>query len=107
MDTFLLYPSDTPHRIAKITEKPGRLKDLDLAPSGTCDKIYILQPTGGAVRYTLNPGDGPVAGARGFILKDLDKVLFCHNEIVEAQWVSESGKPVLMQVGTGTDRAMR
>lgn len=107
MDSFLFMPSGTPHRVVKITGTPSFLKQLDFTPAGTGDKVYIVQPTGGDVRFTLNPGDGPVVGERGIVLKDCKITVFSHNEMVESQWVAEGGKTVNLQVSTAIDRAMR
>jgi hypothetical protein len=107
METYLFRPANTKHRTASVGGTPSTLKALGFIPEGVGDKVYVLQPTGGDVRFTINPGDGPVVGQRGLLLKDGKVAVFSFDEIVESQWVSDTGKAVTLQIYTAIDRAVK
>lgn len=107
MDSFLFLPANDSHRTINVTGTPGTLKALGFTPGGVGDKVYVLQPTGGDLRFTINGGPGPVVGQRGLLLKDGKLAVFSFNEIVESQWVSDSGKPATLQIYTAIDRAVK
>ena len=107
MDSYLFRPANTKHRTISVASSASTLKQLGYTPEGVGDKVYVIQPTGGDVRFTLNPGDGPVVGQRGLVLKDGKVAAFSFDEIVESQWVSDSGKAVTLQIYTAIDRAVK